>query len=215
MFGRLIGFLSSLRNFLRHLKDTILGHLIRDIWREAMKIKLKLHQVLDPVLATIKRIRAIQQYYFDHLLKPYLDLIQRIRRVLVVFRLLHFRWADALDKYLVEREVQIQKLFLEARRDLNTLADWINFIVDPFHLINHNLFLGSAIRSAKELYAIVFGAQRGSLSPAQAKEQTADAHRFDRQNVIAELHERAQLGLLPGDQEEQLRIKAAFAARGY
>src|SRR5437870_7097567 len=137
LFNGIFGIFGRLRDFLRHLKDTLLGHLIGALWHDILKFRAWLHKVLDPVLETIRRIRKMQQFYFDHVLKPYLDLIQRLRRILVVFRVLHFKWATKLDADLQRMETRVAALFIDARRQLNVLADWINFILDPTGNIHH------------------------------------------------------------------------------
>src|SRR5437667_4322924 len=120
-----IGFLGGLWTWLR---DSILTKIISWI-RRAYEW---LHNLMQPLLRWIQMERALLYQLWNTYVKPIMDFIQRLRRALLIFRLLGFKWAKELDAYLVKLENKINRAFLGAFQNLNILADWINYILDPF-----------------------------------------------------------------------------------
>lgn len=96
---------------------------------------IALHQWLEDhlgkVLDFLNKVKKWLDRFFNTYIKPFLVLIQRIRRFLLVLRLLHIKWAAALDRRLGQIESDIARVFLTIRGRLTDLISVVNAITDP------------------------------------------------------------------------------------
>lgn len=215
VFNFLYGAFKALLSHLRAIADWIHTRVLSKIVEWVSAIKAKLHQIFDPILSVLRKIKAIQDYYFNTILKPIFDFIQRLRRVLLIFRLLHFRFAQQLDTYLANQEAKIARAFLDVRIKVNTLINWINLFIDPLGLIQTNVYLATAARSISELIGMIWGKQNRALTDQEKASQSHDAslatHRFVTQGVQL----RVGTGLQQEDLDIMARARVDFIARGY
>lgn len=142
------------------------GQFFRNLWEHWIKaglikilqlyatLKDKLTKWMEPVLRVLRRMRQLQDLWFNKYLRPVLDLMQRVRRILAIFRALHIKWAEALDKRLAHTESRIFEAFNAIRRKTNELITLVNIITDPTGLIRGTV-LGRSILGAID--AIVEG----------------------------------------------------------
>src|SRR5262249_8086089 len=133
---------ATLWSWLTNLWQWIQDHLIGKLADLINKIKDKLQRIFGPLLCHLKQAIATYTKLWNTYVKPLYDFLQRIRRVLVIFRLLGFKWAQKLDARIVALETALTNSFLGVLANLNRLADWINFIIDPFGLLQANVLLG-------------------------------------------------------------------------
>lgn len=147
LFGGVIDALGhaikTIAGALEHLfKDIIFGHLLRLI--QAIRDFLKhLHDLIAPL---VKELQALQRQYNQIVgkqMRRYLDLIQRIRKILVPFRLLHLGFAKKLDAYLVGLESDIGAKWAKLIAHQNAVLNTLNAIVDPRQLLRPGHTLGS------------------------------------------------------------------------
>ncbi len=207
--------LKFLIDHLRAVAEWIHTRLIGRIIEWVQNIKAKLHQIFDPILKVLRQIKAIQDQWYNQVLKPIFDFIQRLRRVLLVFRLLHIKWATKLDKYLADQEAKVARAFLDVRAKMNELITWVNFVIDPFGNIYSNVFLNTALTSINALWALLWGAQKGSLTAQEQAGQAHDAKIGTRNNTLSEVRLRSQTGLTPDDTALREEALANFAALGF
>lgn len=179
------------------------------------RLRAELHKIFAPVLDVLRKIKALQDWYYQNILKPVMQFIQRLRGVLLIFRLLHFRFAQQLDGYLAKQEGKLAQAFLVVTQQLNQLINWVNWLSDPFGLISSNVYLWTAARSINDLWAMLQGIQSGSLTGAQTSGQAHDASIGTRTEVIADV--RAGAGGHLNADDTALLIQAAqdFASLGY
>ncbi len=128
---------------LEHLvRDIIFGHLLALI--RAIRDFLKhLHDLIAPL---VKELQTLQRQYNQIVgkqMRRYLDLIQRIRKILVPFRLLHLGFAKKLDSKLVELESDIGAKWAHLIAHENQVLGVLNAIVDPRQLLRPGHQLGS------------------------------------------------------------------------
>jgi chemotaxis regulatin CheY-phosphate phosphatase CheZ len=135
------------------LKDIIFGHLLALI--KAIRDFLKhLHDLIAPL---IKELQTLQRQYNQIVgkqMRRYLDLIQRIRKILVPFRLLHLGFAKKLDAKLVALESDIGKQWAKLIAHQNEILGVLDTIVDPRNLLRP----GSTLGSLGAMIAAVHGA---------------------------------------------------------
>ncbi len=150
------------------------------LWTELKKIKELLRRIFDPILCAIKAIIDYHDFLYNKYLRPVLILIQRMRSFLTLLRLLHVKWAARLDARLVEAEARIASLFLDVRRELNTIRGTISLFIDPFGLFDQATLALSAIRSAGDLVNVWWGSQTRPLTASELDSQAQDRGVFRR-----------------------------------
>jgi hypothetical protein len=170
--------IESIWNWLTTAWEWLKENVIEPIQSWIHSVTQWLHQVLAPVIKWINQIRAMYQWYWQNILKPALNFIQRLRQFLLVFRLLGFKWAIQLDDYLSEAEQKLEQGFLYVWANLNLLAEWINFIMDPFGLFQPQLFQGTVLRDVGAIYAAVWDATQAPVSGDQQKVASQDLALF-------------------------------------
>ena len=133
------GFFSKLLHRIRRLKETL------DAWTR-------------PVRDYLRRVRNFWDHLFTRTLRPWLDAMQRLRRVLLVGRLFGIKAATRLDNRLFRLETRIAGIFLDIRRKMNEVSNFLNLVLDPLGLLHINQHLGAVIRSIGELDALLVNA---------------------------------------------------------
>jgi len=154
VIGSLGDAIKKIGSALEHLlKDIIFGHLLALI--KAIRDFLKhLHDLIAPL---IKELQTLQRQYNQIVgkqMRRYLDLIQRIRKFLVPFRLLHLGFAKKLDAKLVALESDIGAKWAKLIAHENLILGVLNTIVDPRNLLRP----GSTLGSLGAMIAAVHGA---------------------------------------------------------
>lgn len=92
---------------------------------------LWLEEHLGKLLDFLAKVKKWLDRFFKTYIKPFLVLIQRIRRFLLVLRLLHIKWAAALDRRLGQIESDVARVFLTIRGRLTDLISVVNAITNP------------------------------------------------------------------------------------
>lgn len=149
--------------------------LLPDLVRWVNEIRAKITAWLHPLIQWIQYERALLNQFYNNVLKPILNLIQRLRSILVVFRLLHLGWATRLDQYLADVEEQIAAKFLQMVQSVQMVANWINWLTDPTGLFNVPLLLLSQLQTLPQLFAALWGLGNSPLGAADLQSQQADA----------------------------------------
>ncbi len=104
---------------LKHLKD-----LYDKLAQWAKKLKLWLEKLRRAQRAQLEAMRKM------------LNLIQRVRRILVVFKLLHIGLAKKLDNFLARLEGRISTGVLKHLAKTNEIIRWVNLVADPRGLLH-------------------------------------------------------------------------------
>jgi len=202
-------------DWLKHLKDTWLGHIVSNIWSRLKQIYDKLRAWAKKVHQTLEDIKKLQDYYYKQFVQPVLQFVDRLRRVLRIFRVLHFKWAEKLDNDLAWFERRAAKAFLETRRELNRILDYINLILDPTGLLRPNILLGTAAQSIAELIKLITDFQNPPLTQDQQKAHEVIVHQWDEKQTTSLIHEIATTGL-PADWQADVTAEyEGFQDMGY
>jgi hypothetical protein len=164
-----------LGRFFQHLWDKILKPIFTTLVKDYQKLRAFLQRVLGPYL---KFIQTIQVWITKHILpiiKLAIAIIQRVRIILEIFRLLGFKWAAKLDADLRK----VQDFLTTALQDivvgLNTLTTIMEVIIDPAMLLRKNVLGGTLFKYLGALKrAVGFGGNR-ALDPDEAQSQQDNA----------------------------------------
>ncbi len=136
-------------------------------WIQKLQQWLKNH--LKGVIQFLQKLRAwLDRYYRQHIL-PIINLIQRIRRYLLILRLLHIKFADKLDQKLLNFEQRLTSTWLKARGYLNLALTMAGLATNPVSLgrmlivtIAGRRMMGAAVRA-------ITGLPLGHFFPSSAK----------------------------------------------
>jgi hypothetical protein len=146
LFSQLKSLAQVVFKALRHILDDIIHlrflHLLQDY--EALKEKLKAWARRHPLL--LRFLRGILHPTQTALIGNVLNLIQRIRQLLVIFRVFHLRFATVLDRFLVRLEGRIIRNTTAIVRKVNEVNSLLSLILDPFRFIRDNPIFATLTR---------------------------------------------------------------------
>jgi hypothetical protein len=145
----------------RVFKEVVLAalHHLWDLFTKLRAFLLKLKKWLD-------RFHQLQRQYQIQAFRRVINLIQRIRKILVIFRVLHLKFATKLDNWLAHIEGILVQRQLEIVRKTNEIINWIDFIADPTKLFKLSPLAQSIYRYLRGL--------RGALGIPEARPLTVD-----------------------------------------
>lgn len=123
--------ISATGKFLLHLWEGGIKGLLDKIVRGISAVIDYVEKLLAPIVRFLKRVRQIWDQVFKLYIKPYLNLLQKIRQYLLLLRLLHVKLAQKLDDRIVASEQLISSIFLQVRGYLNLALDTLNSLTDP------------------------------------------------------------------------------------
>lgn len=86
--------------------------------------------------AWLDKWRKLQQLTQGKALRDFINMIQRIRRVLVIFRILHLRFATKLDNWLAGIEGTLIRNTLRYAAKTNEIIGWLDVFIDPRRLLS-------------------------------------------------------------------------------
>lgn len=144
------------------------------LWRQVILIALKrlwsLYQKLrtwaDRLRRWLDRFHRLQRQYQIQALRRIINLIQRARQILVIFRILHFKFAAKLDAWLTHVESLITSHVYRLEAKTNEIITWIDLWFDPKGLMR-------VLTLAQSLYRYIRGL-RGVLGIPEARSLTSD-----------------------------------------
>jgi hypothetical protein len=156
IFAFAVDTLTKIWNGLKNLMDQVfkvwvLGALkhLKDLYDKLQAWARKLKRWLD----ILRRLQQQQQQAFRRII----NLIQRVRQVLVIFKLLGFKWAKKLDNWLVNIEGKLIRHELEIISKTNEIIGWLNLILDPVHGLTHLPVFLAATKSLNGILTILTG----------------------------------------------------------
>jgi hypothetical protein len=121
---------------------------LRDLYEKLARWVAKLKKWLD-------KLQKIQAQLQNKALKDFINLVQRIRKILLIFRLFHLKFAKKLDDWLAGIEGKLIRRVVDNQRKTNEIIAWLNLILDPIHGLSHiPLFL--ALEKSVDAALVVF-----------------------------------------------------------
>ena len=170
-----------------------IGGWLKTLWTEGIKklpgrllqIYKDVHKWLEdrlrPIIEFLKNARAWWDRYYKLHILPMINLIQRIRRYLLILRLLHVKFATTLDNWLLKYEQALNKINLAIHGSLNQLIDWLNLTTNPVGLGRLVLVSVATRRAAAALTRAVTGLPIGHFFPYNGP----GAFAFEKQPMMA------------------------------
>jgi hypothetical protein len=202
-------------NWLKSLADTWLGQLVQGIWDWLKNLYEQLKCYVQEVLKWLKWYEAYEQKFWSKILNPILQVISSLRRVLLIFRIFHLKFASELDQWLANREAAIARLILWQRNEFNTLTNWLNYIINPLGLFNEGLYLQTALSSITQLWSALWAVGNQPLGAVILQEQETQAASVQYKTAQADIVTTGASGLLPADLDLTQQFAAQYQAWGY
>jgi len=144
------------------------------LWRSVILVAIKRLWDLYQKIATwarklkawLDRLHRLMRQYQIQALRRVINLIQRARQILLIFRLLHFKFAAKLDLWLQHVETLITTHVLRLESKINEIITWLDLWFDPKALMR-------VLTLAQSLYRYVRGL-RGVLGIPESRALTSD-----------------------------------------
>ncbi len=137
---------------IRHvISDIVHGRFVH-LYHDYLELKAKLRRWVEDHLGWLLKLRKAFDDWYRNVVVPLLNMIQRIRAILAVFRIFHLKFAEKLDALLGRLESKIIKNTLALRGKLNEIVSIIDLVLDPGLLIRQNVLLASATRAIRGLF---------------------------------------------------------------
>jgi hypothetical protein len=143
VLGGLFNLLLGLLALLKLLWTKVLKPLADNLKDLIGKLTKALDKILKPILDALKAQRAALMDIYNRFIRPLIVFLESIRRFIHILQIFHIHLLDGLDARLALLERKIMGPFLLALGRINTLSNWISFILNARLLIFRGLFLGS------------------------------------------------------------------------
>jgi len=179
--GRVFNLIFAQQQFLFTLTTTadasvwkILKSIVEDVFKGHVILALKhLRDLIEKIQRWAKKLKAwldkwrkLQQQLHTKAFRDVINMIQRIRKILVVFRILHLKFATKLDNWLAGIEGKLTQREVENRRKINEIINYLDLILDPQVLLRQFTLAQSIYRYLRGL--------RGALGIPESRPLTVD-----------------------------------------
>jgi hypothetical protein len=156
--GLILRAITSVLQALAAIWSAVILPTIKAIKKALDAIQKLLDKVLKPQLEWMRQIRKLVLDFYNKFLRPIITVIQRLRSIIRIFQLLHIHIFDKLDRLLVRIQGKLLYPFFLVLYRLNTLGNWVSFILNAKLLIYRNLFLGSLAANRGGAFNMLAGA---------------------------------------------------------
>ena len=189
---------------IKHILSDIIHGRFLHLYEDYLKLKARLKKWFEDHLGWLLRLRKAFDDWYRHTIIPILNMIQRLRAILAIFRIFHLKFAQKLDDLLGALEAKIIKNTLALRGKLNEIVSILELVLDPSLLIRQNVLLLSAQRAIRSLFnslGLGFGrklttSEQASLDVDRKRytvdQQLADAQYYKTTGPSPELLDREQ-----------------------
>lgn len=149
---------------------TLLDRIWKSVIVAALKKLYALYQTIQKwakkLKAWLDRWHALTRKYQIAAMRRIINLIQRVRQILVIFRVFHLKFAQKLDGWLSAIESRLIHREANIIAKTNEIIGWVNFIADPTKLFRMSPLAQSIYRYLRGL--------RGALGIPESRALTAD-----------------------------------------
>lgn len=158
LWGLLSGIITAILNGLkaaikglRTLVNDLYNNVIKPLIQHIQEFFAWLRRITHPLIKYLVLMRSAYDQYFNKIIKPVIVMIQRIRQILVIFKVFHVKWAVKLDSTLASLQARIFKNFETLRQHANQIVTWVSIALDPFGFIKHDVFAASFFGALSDL----------------------------------------------------------------
>jgi len=164
----LVQFFVAAEQLVVHLFETLYTDVIKPIIDEIVKIEAWISRTLAPVVRFVQRLQAWYNKYILPYQKQVLAIIQKIRQILLIFRLFGAKWAQKLDADLAKIQSYITTSIIDVLSTLNLITSWLQLISDPTQILRKPFWQNTAYSGAVDIYK---AANLGGMKPLSAADK--------------------------------------------
>lgn len=157
IFGFSFASLSEVWNGLKKLTDAIFKNIVLASITKLYDLYKKLKAWATKLKAWLDKLHAIMQKYQMMYFRKIIQIIQRARKILTIFRFFHLKFAQKLDGWLATIEGKITHYLLLVAQKENEVINWVNFIVDPLGHLKTLPLIAGFILALDVSWAGIFG----------------------------------------------------------
>jgi hypothetical protein len=154
---------SAILKWLRHVYQSIFQLGVIKALTHLWNLYQKLRAWLLKLKAWLDRWHQLQRQYMLTTLRRVINIIQRIRKTLVIFRLFHLKFAEKLDRWLAGIEGKIIQAVTRLPLKTNVMIAWLNYLLDPIGTLNKRVLVASIINALDDLMVAITGRKWASL----------------------------------------------------
>lgn len=143
VFQTLSRLMGLILKFLQGLLLDVIHGLVAAVNAIGQALKDVFTNVLMPALQALQKLRNYLVGIYQRFLRPLLLWLQDVRKVLAILRLFHIGFATKLDNALADIQAKITAPLYYLLGWTNTIANYINLILDARLLLQRPLFLAS------------------------------------------------------------------------
>ncbi len=174
IFGFSFQSLSEAWKSFKKLMDSIFKQVVLAALKKLYDLYKKLQAWVKKLKAWLDKFHALQRKYQIAALRRVINLIQRARKILVIFRILHLKFARKLDHWLSSVESRIIGAQYRHARKTNEIIFWIDFLVDPTALFKLSPLAQSIYRYVRGLRGVLGIPESRPLTPDEETRQAQD-----------------------------------------
>lgn len=157
--------LAAVFNLLKFIWGNVLGPIVKAIRGIVDRISRVLNKVLKPILDGMAAQRKAILDLYTRYIRPIIVAIEKVRRIIHFFQLLHIHIFDGLDRTLAKIEGKLLTPIYRMLYRVNTLGNWINFILNLDLLLRRGLLLGSLNANRGGTFSLLAGAPPLGMTP--------------------------------------------------
>jgi hypothetical protein len=161
------------RGFIHVLSDIVHGRFLH-LFQDYLDLKKKLTELLAPVLRILHTIKKIFDQYVTAPLLRFINMIQKLRQFLTIFRILGFKWAKKLDTALANWERRVVQNVLVLQAWINFAISAVSLIMDPSLIMRKNFLLASLLSFLGAVKRVVFFGANRTPSSDETKQAQQD-----------------------------------------
>lgn len=157
IFGFSFASLSEIYNGLKRMMDAIFKNVVLASLAKLYSLYQKIAAWAKKLKDWLDRLHAIMKKYQMLYFRQIIQIIQRARKILAIFRFFHLRFAQKLDNWLATIEGKITHYLLLVAQKENEIINWVNFIVDPLGHLKTLPLIAGFILALDVSWAGIFG----------------------------------------------------------
>jgi len=157
IFGFSFSSISEVWQGLKKLADAIFRNVVLAAITKLWHLYEKLAAWAKKLKAWLDRLHAIMRKYQMLYFRKIIQIIQRARKILAIFRFFHLKFAQKLDNYLAKIEGKITHYLLLVAQKENEVIAWVNLLVDPRGALRKFSFLAGMIAALDVTWSGIFG----------------------------------------------------------
>jgi hypothetical protein len=154
----------------RQLYTSVIRPFVEWSWRELRRLRTWLRGTFGPVIRAVDRMRQQLRRLYDKWVRPVVDTISLVRRILQVLDRLGVSVAGELDRRLAAVESRIFAYVVLAFQKINEVANILNRVVTLDGLFQRLTLVRSLISYSRDLVAIWWRATHRPLEGERLEE---------------------------------------------